>query len=149
MTLNVYRNEALAEILNSIDPSIFESHSDKELGRHIKNLIFSSAAQELNINYLSKNELKKIREELAEYNNSSNEKNVAHSVIKAIANSDYLRAIEVILKNEDFKHLLEPHIIREFQSRIAKKKRGDSLTRVLEKMVKKIQISQSQKLENY
>ena len=137
MTLNVYRNEALAEIINSVDPNIFESHSDRELGRHIKSLIFSSVAQELNINYLSKIELKKIREELAKRNNRNNEKNTAHSVIKALTNSDYLRAIEVILKDEDFKRLLKPHILREFQSRIAKKKRGDALTRVLEKMVKK------------
>jgi hypothetical protein len=137
MTLNIYRNEVLAEILNLIDPNIFESHSDKALGVHIKNLIFSSVAQELNINYLSKIELKKIRGELSDRNNSSNEKNIAHSVIKAITNSDYLRAIDVILKDEDFKSLLKPHILKEFQSRIAKKKRGDALTRALEKMVKK------------
>ena len=137
MTLNLYRNEVLAEILNSIDPNIFESHSDKELGRHIKSLIFNSLGQELNLNYLSKIELRKIRGELAERNNWSNEKNVAHSVIKAVTHSDYLRAIEVILKDENFKSLLEPHILRGFQSRIAKKKRGDALTRSLEKMVKK------------
>ncbi len=137
MTLSIYKDQVLAGILNSIDSRILERHSDKELGKHIKELIFNVAGRELNINYISKSELKKIREEITEQNRNRTEKNSIDSFIKAITNSDYSRAIEVVLKNEKLKSLLEPHLLKDFQSRIARKKRGDGLTRVLERIVKK------------
>ena len=89
MNFNIYKNEVLAELLNSIDSSIFKNFSNKEIGAYLKDLILDATVRELKFNYVSKEELLKIRAELRGRNKSSNQKSEAEKLIGSITNSDY------------------------------------------------------------
>ena len=137
MNYQLFNNKVLADLLNTIDPIVFKNQSNKELGVYLKNLILNAAVAERKLSFVSKNELLNIRAELAGRNQKGTEKSTAQKIIAAVFNSDYPRLKKLLDENSEIKESLKKDWFKENQSAIAQKKRGDALTRALEKMVKK------------
>ena len=136
MNFNIYKNEVLAELLNSIDSSIFKNFSNKEIGAYLKDLILDATVRELKFNYVSKEELLKIRAELRGRNKSSNQKSEAEKLIGSITNSDYQELRRLLDKNSELTILLKKDFISDLQSRIAENKRPNPLYKAAENIYK-------------
>ena len=136
MNFNIYKNEVLAELLNSIDSSIFKNFSNKEIGAYLKDLILDATVRELKFNYVSKEELLKIRAELRGRNKSSNQKSEAEKLIGSITNSDYQELRRLLNKNSELTILLKKDFISDLQSRIAENKRPNPLYKAAENIYK-------------
>ena len=136
MNFNIYKNEVLAELLNSIDSSIFKNFSNKEIGAYLKDLILDATVRELKFNYVSKEELLKIRAELRGRNKSSNQKSEAEKLIGSITNSDYQELRRLLDKNSELTILLKKDFISDLQSSIAENKRPNPLYKAAENIYK-------------
>ena len=136
MNFNIYKNEVLAELLNSIDSSIFKNFSNKEIGAYLKDLILDATVRELKFNYVSKEELLKIRAELRGRNKSSNQKSEAEKLIGSITNSDYQELRRLLNKNSELTILLKKDFISDLQSSIAENKRPNPLYKAAENIYK-------------
>jgi len=136
MNLNIYKNEVLAELLNSIDSNIFKNFSNKEIGAYLKDLILDTTVKELKINYVSKEELLKIRTELRGRNKTSNQKSEAEKFIGSITNSDYQELRRLLGKNNKLTTLLKKDFISDLQSSIAQNKRTNPLYKAAENIYK-------------
>ena len=136
MNFNIYKNEVLAELLNSIDSSIFKNFSNKEIGAYLKGLILNATVKELKFNYVSKEELLKIRAELRGRNKSSNQKSEAEKLIGSITNSDYQELRRLLDKNSELTILLKKDFISDLQSSIAENKRPNPLYKAAENIYK-------------
>jgi hypothetical protein len=136
MNLNIYKNEVLAELLNSIDSNIFKNFSNKEIGAYLKGLILDATVHELKINYVSKEELLKIRTELRGRNKTSKQKSEAEKLIGSITNSDYQELKRLLGKNNKLTTLLKKDFISDLQSSIAKNKRANPLYKAAENIYK-------------
>ena len=136
MNFNIYKNEVLAELLNSIDSSIFKNFSNKEIGAYLKDLILDATVRELKFNYVSKEELLKIRAELRGRNKSSNQKSEAEKLIGSITNSDYQELRRLLDKNSELTILLQKDFISDLQSSIAENKRPNPLYKAAENIYK-------------
>ena len=136
MNFNIYKNEVLAELLNSIDSSIFKNFSNKEIGAYLKDLILDATVRELKFNYVSKEELLKIRAELRGRNKSSNQKSEAEKLIGSIKNSDYQELRRLLNKNSELTILLKKDFISDLQSSIAENKRPNPLYKAAENIYK-------------
>jgi hypothetical protein len=129
MAFDIYRNEVLAGLLNKIDPKILRGQSNNAIGGILKEIIFKQVALEKRLDYVSKEELKKIRSELSGRNNEQiREKSSAQILIAAIINSDYQKIIDAIRKDSELKRLVNKELFSEIQSAIAKNKRPNQLT---------------------
>jgi len=129
MTFDIYKNEVLADLLNKIDPKIIRGQSNNTIGGILKEIIFKQVALEKRLDYVSKEELKKIRSELSGRNNEQiREKSSAQILIAAIINSDYQKIIDAIRKDSELKRLVNKELFSEIQSAIAKNKRPNQLT---------------------
>ena len=134
MVFNLYKNEVLADLLNTIPPKTFTNLSNKEIGHYLKQRIINAAALEMKLSYVSKDELKILRSRLNGRNQEI--KTTAQRFIAAVINSDYQKILDLIDENNELKKLLEEKIRSNLQSAIAKNKRPDSLKKALDEIVK-------------
>lgn len=134
MVFNLYKNEVLADLLNTIPPKTFTNLSNKEIGHYLKQRIINAAALEMKLSYVSKDELKTLRSRLNGRNQEI--KTTAQRFIAAVINSDYQKILDLIDENNELKKLLEEKIRSNLQSAIAKNKRPDSLKKALDEIVK-------------
>jgi len=134
MVFNLYKNDVLADLLNSIPPKIFNNLSNKEIGRYLKQLIINAAASEMRLSFVSKDELRTLRSQLNGRNQEI--KTTAQRFIAAVINSDYQKILDLIEEDNELKKLLEKRMRSSLQSAIAKNKRPDSLKKALDEIVK-------------